>query len=330
MARYNIDSRIEKLVTAIGGLRAGDRVPVRDLADRLGYDMVQLLRDLEPLPYMGAPQVDPTLLLDVFVEGVGEDAVIVVNNDPMMLAKPVRLTSPQSTATIMALLLSGYSYGSPLVQKLIKSCSSDWNETLFERLVSVTTASHDAAVFEIVSLACEKEYGVEFEYTTRSGDSSTRVVEPLKIFHDGGLWYVLGWCHTRRAGRKFRIEAISEPRLRTDVIVRHTLDDIVRESNMSPDELARAISPSDAAEATIRFADGGDYRAFEWPDSGVSRTYTSGAKDVTVPMVNAEWLATKVVGYGGRAVVIAPIELREAVRAVVESIRTADLASPEG
>lgn len=321
MAKYNIESRIEKLVTAIGGLRAGDRVSVRELSDRLGYDMVQLLRDLEPLPYMGAPQVDPTMLLDVFVEGEGEDAVIVVNNDPLMLAKPIRLTSPQSTAAIMALLLSGYTYDAPLVQKLVKSCSNDWNETLFERLVSVTTASHDAAVFETVSLACEKEYGVEFEYTTRSGDTSTRVVEPLKIFLDGGLWYVLGWCQTREAGRKFRIEAISAPRLRTDIVVRHTLDDIVRESNLDPAELARAISPSDATAATIRFADGRDYRTFDWPDAQVSRTHTNGAKDVTVPMVNADWLARKVAGYGGRAVAVAPIELREAVRSVVESLR---------
>lgn len=326
MARYNIESRIEKLVTAIGGLREGDRVSVQDLADRLGYDLVQLLRDLEPLRFMGAPQVDPTILLDVFVEGVGEDAVIVVNNDPLMLAKPVRLTSPQSTAVLMALLLSGYTYDAPLVQKIVSSCSSDWNETLFERLVSVTTASHDAAVFELVSLACEKEYGIEFEYTTRTGEVSTRVVEPLKIFLDGGLWYVLGWCHAREAGRKFRIEAISAPRLRTDVIVRHTLDDIVRESNLNPDELARAISPSEATPATIRFADGHDFRSFDWPDATVSRTYTNGAKDVTVPMVNADWLARKIAGYGGRAVAISPIELREAVHSAARSLRE-ELAS---
>lgn len=323
MARYDVESRIEKLVSAIGGLQAGDVVPVRELASRLDYDLDRLLADLRPLQFMGAPQIDPTILLDVFVEGDGEDAVLRVQSDPLMLAKPVRLTSPQSTATIMALMLTGYSYDSALVQKLIGSCASDWNETLFERLVAVTAAPHDSGVFEVVSLACEKEYGLEMEYTTRNGSTSTRVIEPLKIFHDGDLWYVLGWCHDRREGRTFRIESIAEPRLRMDIVVSHTLEDVAEQAGLSLDDLARAISPTDTALATVRFPNGRDYRPLEWPDATVSRTLTNGGKDVAVPMVNPAWLARKIVGYGGRVVAVAPVELRESVRTAVAEIRAA-------
>lgn len=331
MAKYDVESRIEKLVTAIGGLRANDRVPVRELADRLNYDLNQLLADLRPLQLMGAPQVDPTVLLDVVVEGDGDEAVLCVNSDPLMLSRPIRLTGPQSTATIMALLLSGYDYHSDLVQKIISSCASDWNETLFDRLVAVTSSPHEASVFETVSLACEKEYGLEMEYTTRDGETSTRVIEPLTIFHDGDLWYVFGWCHERGAGRRFRIEAISAPKLRRDIIVDRSLEQVAAESGLGVEELALAIAPSEAISATIRFPNPKDYRPLEWPDSLIARTLTNGARDVSVPMVNPRWLARKVAGYGGRAVAISPIELTDAVRAAVNELRTSlDLGEQSG
>jgi predicted DNA-binding transcriptional regulator YafY len=51
--------------------------------------------------------------------------------------------------------------------------------------------------------------GVTIDYEDGVGRlTRRRRIDPLAIARTGGRWYVLAWCHTRRAGRWFRFDRI--------------------------------------------------------------------------------------------------------------------------
>ena len=45
---------------------------------------------------------------------------------------------------------------------------------------------------------------LEIEYSDRDRETSRRTVEPLRLVHSGGTWYLQAWCRMRSAYRLFR------------------------------------------------------------------------------------------------------------------------------
>ena len=76
-----------------------------------------------------------------------------------------------------------------------------------ERLMTVAAAIRDS-----------REIG--FTYLARDRQPMHRVVEPYAVLHTDNRWYLLGNCLERRAMRTFRLDRVSEPRLRTETFKR--------------------------------------------------------------------------------------------------------------
>lgn len=56
---------------------------------------------------------------------------------------------------------------------------------------------------------------VRIRYTSRTGEKTTRDVEPVIFASTNGRWYLVGWCHLRNGTRWFlvtRIERATVPR----------------------------------------------------------------------------------------------------------------------
>jgi predicted DNA-binding transcriptional regulator YafY len=72
----------------------------------------------------------------------------------------------------------------------------------------------DAAVLTAVAAACRDDQRLRFDYRDHDGSVSVRSVEPHRLVHDRGRWYLVAWDSDRADWRTFRADRI-QPRIPT-------------------------------------------------------------------------------------------------------------------
>src|SRR3954454_16922178 len=71
----------------------------------------------------------------------------------------------------------------------------------------------DATTLTTLAMACRGEERLRFRYTPRTGDSTTRYVEPHRLVSLGRRWYLIAWDLDRGDWRSFRVDRLSAPAL---------------------------------------------------------------------------------------------------------------------
>jgi predicted DNA-binding transcriptional regulator YafY len=69
----------------------------------------------------------------------------------------------------------------------------------------------DPAALTTIALACRGEERLRFGYTPRTGDASSRFVEPHRLVSLGHRWYLVAWDLDRGDWRSFRIDRLTGP-----------------------------------------------------------------------------------------------------------------------
>ena len=67
----------------------------------------------------------------------------------------------------------------------------------------------DPDVLTMIASACRDHERLRFDYRAHSGAASRRSVEPYRLVHDRGRWYLVAWDADRDAWRTFRVDRIS-------------------------------------------------------------------------------------------------------------------------
>lgn len=73
--------------------------------------------------------------------------------------------------------------------------------------------------------AVQRSVVANIGYADRHGHATSRSVDCVGFLHGDDGWYLIGWCHLRRAGRMFRLDRITAARLTKRVAAEHDLDD---------------------------------------------------------------------------------------------------------
>jgi predicted DNA-binding transcriptional regulator YafY len=71
----------------------------------------------------------------------------------------------------------------------------------------------DTEVLAVLALACRDNEQVFFDYRSRDGAETSRLVEPHQLVSAGRRWYLVGWDVRRDDWRTFRLDRLDEPRL---------------------------------------------------------------------------------------------------------------------
>jgi predicted DNA-binding transcriptional regulator YafY len=72
----------------------------------------------------------------------------------------------------------------------------------------------DAAVLTALASACRDQQRLRLDYRDHDGSASVRSVEPHRLVHDRGRWYLVAWDSDRADWRTFRADRI-QPRIPT-------------------------------------------------------------------------------------------------------------------
>jgi predicted DNA-binding transcriptional regulator YafY len=93
--------------------------------------------------------------------------------------------------------------------------------------------SVDPDVLTMLASGCRDHVGLRFDYEDRRGSASQRRVEPHRVVHAEGRWYLVAWDTDRDDWRTFRVD-----RIRSEVVAGHR----VAPRELSDDEIAALLS----------------------------------------------------------------------------------------
>ncbi len=277
---------------------------ITELARRFEIDEREVERDLELLPMCGLPPYTADRLIDVWV---AEDGAVSVRLAEYF-ERPVRLTPAEGIALVAAghalLAVPGADTAGPLATGLDKL-----EHALGARGgVAVEVGGAGAAgALERLQEAVDGGEQLELEYYSFARDEmTTRVVDPARVFHAFGEWYLAAYCHRAGGDRLFRVDRIREVRVTGKQVAKHESTDGGDEDDLG--SLVYRPAPDDL-RVRLRLAPEAAWVVEDMPTESVTPR-ARGRLDVVLPVSAAGFLERLVLGLGPAAEVLGPPEAK--------------------
>jgi len=178
-------------------------ITISELADRFRVDRREIERDLELLPMCGLPPYTADRLIDVWVMDDGSVEIRLAE----YFERPLRLTPAEGVALVAAasalLAVPGADPAGPLASALTKLEEVVGASGRLQ--VDVGAVTH----LELLSAAVDEREQLDLDYFSCSRDEmTTRRVDPERVFHALGAWYLAAYCHRAEDERLFRVDRI--------------------------------------------------------------------------------------------------------------------------
>ena len=163
---------------------------------------------------------------------------------------------------------------------------------------------------------CIKECAVlEIEYHARTGERSSRKIEPHVLVFKQGVWYTYAFCHKQRAFRLFRLGRVfsavkTEERFHKRPFTREDIP------------LGFWTNETKSVEARFEIAENAFADAQDWlGGENLKRIDGKWYADVTLP--DDDTLVKKILGLGAGVAVLSPAALRDKVARAAKEIAKA-------
>jgi len=297
---------------------------IAELAERFRVDRREIEQDLELLPMCGLPPYTADRLIDVWVMDDGSVEIRLAE----YFERPLRLTPAEGVALVAAaralLAVPGADTSGPLASALAKLEEAVGASGRLQ--VEVGAATH----LDVLRAAVDDREQLELDYFSYARDEmTTRRVDPERVFHALGAWYLAAYCHRAEDERLFRVDRIRA--------VRRTGDHFEPRPTSSPasgdsefDALVYHPGPDDE-RVTLRLAPEVAWVLDNLPYEE-RRTERGGRERVVVPVSGEAFLERLLLRLGSAAEVVAPPSARERRAAAAARIlsRYQDSGVPHG
>ena len=98
-----------------------------------------------------------------------------------------------------------------LMHKLSSLQPALLNGGIHDKIIfDMSTSESEKAIVHQLLHAINRTRVIAFSYTSATGTSSQRNVEPIKLYWERGAWYLEGYCLSHQAKRFFRVSRITE------------------------------------------------------------------------------------------------------------------------
>jgi proteasome accessory factor C len=178
-------------------------ITIHELAERFDVAESEVEADLELLPMCGLPPYTADRLIDVWVSDDGSVEIRLAE----YFERPLRLTPSEGIALLAAgralLAVPGSDPAGPLATALDKLEAALGARGTLTIDVAATDQLNRLGQATIGGKQLELDY-----YSSARDDMTTRVVDPLRLFHALGAWYLAAYCHSADAERLFRVDRI--------------------------------------------------------------------------------------------------------------------------
>jgi proteasome accessory factor C len=302
--------RLRRVLALVPWVLEHPDTTLAELARRFEVSERDLERDLELLPLCGLPPYTADRLIDVWIADDGTVSIRLAD----YFERPLRLTPAEG----VALLVAG--------RGLLTVPGSDDHgalATALEKLEMAVGARGGVAVefggtthLAMLQSAADAHACVELRYYSSARDVvTTRVVEPQRVFHAFGAWYVAAYCRLAEDERLFRVDRIRAARPTGETFEPRVTDESL------PDDLAdRVYRPDpDDPRVTLRLAPEAAWVVESVPQDS-ARPLSDGGYEVVLAVSGAAFLERLLLQLGPLATAVEPASAREAAAAAARRI----------
>jgi proteasome accessory factor C len=294
VSRPLVGPRLQRVLALVPWILSHPGVTIAELAARFEVSERELERDLELLPMCGLPPYTADRLIDVTVID-GEVEIRLAE----YFERPLRLAPAEGLALLAAgralLAVPGSDDDGPLATALAK---------LDDALGAPGGLAVDVGASDQLQRlqdAAGDDERVEIDYYSFARDEmTTRAIDPWRVFHAFGAWYVAAWCHRVRGERLFRVDRVRDVRATGEHFDPATRADDARDLVYRP-------RPEDP-RVTLRLAPAAEWVVESHPHESASRA-GDGSWNVVLAISEPAWLERLLVAVGPDVTVVAPAEL---------------------
>jgi predicted DNA-binding transcriptional regulator YafY len=175
-----------------------------ELAERLGVTTRTVRNDVDRLRNLGYPVHATPGAAGGYKLGAGASLPPLLLDDDEAVAIALSLSTQDSDTAARAL---------KKLEQVLPSRLRHRLSTVQEYTVG-TTAQLDPEVATSIVTACRARERLRFDYVKFGGEEDRREVEPYRLVHTRGRWYLVAWDVNRRDWRTFRADRV-RPRVPT-------------------------------------------------------------------------------------------------------------------
>jgi len=314
-----LQTRLARLLNMVPYFQANPGISAAEAAADLGVTTKQLMDDLNQLWMCGLPGYGPGDLIDL---SFSEDSIEVTFSAGM--DRPLRLTSPEATALLVALralvevpgMVDPEAARSAIAK--IESAAGAAGHATMPAAAAAAESPSAAAVRDAV----RRRRALEIQYYSASRDTSShRVIDPIRIVLVGDQSYLEAWCRAAEGVRLFRFDRIDEARVLDEPSA--PPPPAVQEG---PHTSLFDADPSLPA-ATLRVAPEASWM-FDYYPMRVLAELPDGSCEAAMTYASEEWMARLVLGFGSSVQVLAPQSLAGRVcRGAAAALQAYDAAT---
>lgn len=176
----------------------------------------------------------------------------------------------------------------------------DWLEVNLE---SWGGRQMEKELFEICRQAIWSHQLMEFDYDNSEGEHSRRCVEPMRLYFQGGCWYLSAWCRARQGLRMFRLNRIS-----TCTVMEETF--IPRECLTSPKEEKKSNYEPEMMNLILRFTSRAAYQVRDLFAPDEIEKQPDGDFLVHTSFPEGRWALGFLLSFGSEVSVLEPESMR--------------------
>jgi predicted DNA-binding transcriptional regulator YafY len=317
--------RLSRLLAMVPWLLSHQGAPLADVAAEFGIDERQLVKDLELLFVCGLPGHMPDDLIEADWES---GKVYLANADA--IARPLRLGIDEALALIVGLRaladVPGLGDRDAVLRALTKLEEAAGTAAAVADSVHVDLdRTPDPDVVGACEDAVRRRRRLHLHYLVPHRDETTeRDVDPMRVLHVDGRWYLEGWCHRAEAVRLFRLDRVVEAR-----VLDH--DGTPPSSARSRDLDAGVFAPGpDDLLVTLDLMPRSRWVVDYYPVESVEERPDGGLR-VRLRTADTAWLRQLVLRLAGGGRVVDPPELADAVTAVArEALDAYEVGATQG
>ncbi|MGV0627237.1 helix-turn-helix transcriptional regulator [Mycolicibacter minnesotensis] len=297
-----LSKRLVRLLNMVPYLQARPGITKKQAAAELGVSLSQLQNDLHQLVMCGLPGYGPGDLIDVTFYDDRLDVFETAGVD-----RPLRLTSPEATAMLMALRALVDMPGIVDPRAARSAIAKIENAAGAAAPAAPTSAGPDESAADVVRDGVRQGRALAIDYYAASRDSSShRIVDPIRVALIGAHSYLEAWCRESEGVRLFRFDRIDDARM---------LD----ESAAPPAPARHAETDTSLFDAdpslpvaTVRVAPSAAWM-FEYYPMTLVGELSDGWCEARMTYASDEWLTRLLLGMGDEVQVLAPESLATAV-----------------
>ena len=220
--------RFDRIVSILIQLQSKKIVRAQDLADRFEVSLRTIYRDIRTLESSGVPIVSEAGVGYSIMEGYRLPPVMFTKEEAGSFVAAEKLMEQFTDDTLGAYFKSAMYK----IKSVLRGKERDWIDAI-ESKVSINEPQGlfnkdipDALEIIFESIGEKKQLVLKY-LALQADEPTTRLIEPVGLFHENNYWYLMAYCHLRKDYRQFRTDRMLQvKRSQTPYLFEHgQLDD---------------------------------------------------------------------------------------------------------